>query len=256
MLKVPNHINRHTTGLEFAEIDLGESFARVFRVGQRFYLKCQALYDTPGSETLLTESSVMNWLSNFPLPVPRVIEYAESDGVEYLLVTALSGQSACDYTFGAQVATTYGRALRMFHDTLIVEDCPFDRRRETLIGMCRQRVESQLVDESDFDPERQGLSAREVLSQIEREAPWHEDLVVSHGDYCLPNVLLNPDLSLSGFIDLGRLGVSDRHRDLALAARSLSRNFGVEYLGAFYDSYGMQPQPELISYYQLVDELF
>lgn len=44
---------------------------------------------------------------------------------------------------------------------------------------------------------------------------------------------------LSGFIDLGGAGVSDRHIDLFWGAWTLSFNLGTdEYRGRFFDAYG------------------
>jgi Aminoglycoside phosphotransferase len=41
-------------------------------------------------------------------------------------------------------------------------------------------------------------------------APLHEDLVLVHGDYCLPNILLSPidgELQVTGLVDCGRAGI-------------------------------------------------
>lgn len=38
------------------------------------------------------------------------------------------------------------------------------------------------------------------------EAPEERDLVVAHGDFCLPNVLLSEDGSVAGFIDWAHSG--------------------------------------------------
>jgi Phosphotransferase enzyme family len=32
----------------------------------------------------------------------------------------------------------------------------------------------------------------------------------SHGDYCLPNVLIDEESRVTGYVDLGELGVADR----------------------------------------------
>jgi aminoglycoside phosphotransferase len=53
--------------------------------------------------------------------------------------------------------------------------------------------------------------------------PGHEDLVFTHGDYCLPNIILK-DGKLSGFVDIGRARLADRYQDLGIAFRSLEYN--------------------------------
>ncbi|HHV41510.1 MAG TPA: phosphotransferase [Clostridiaceae bacterium] len=92
-----------------------------------------------------------------------------------------------------------------------------------------------------------------------RTRPLDEDLVFTHGDYCLPNIVVSND-NLSGFIDLGRAGVADRHQDLALAARSLRHNMGSQGSGLtslFFHEYGIRHiDSQKIHYYILLDELF
>ena len=59
-----------------------------------------------------------------------------------------------------------------------------------------------------------------------------------HGDYCLPNVLLD-GWKFSGFIDLGNSGVADRHIDLFWGAWTLGFNLHTDmYRGRFFDAYG------------------
>ena len=55
-----------------------------------------------------------------------------------------------------------------------------------------------------------------------------EDIVLTHGDFCLPNVFVK-DGAISGFIDLGKMGPADRWQDIAIAIRSLEHNFNGKY---------------------------
>jgi aminoglycoside phosphotransferase len=82
-------------------------------------------------------------------------------------------------------------------------------------------------------------------------------LVFTHGDYCLPNIMLK-DGAVSGFLDLGRAGIADRYTDLALAARSIRHNMGDERLvNLFFHAYGLgEVDWRKVDYYILLDELF
>ena len=85
-------------------------------------------------------------------------------------------------------------------------------------------------------------------------APDTEDLVVCHGDYCPPNVVLRGGV-VRGYVDLGELGVADRWWDVAVGAWSAGWNFGDEYEALFYESYGMAPDGARIEFYRLLYDL-
>jgi kanamycin kinase len=85
------------------------------------------------------------------------------------------------------------------------------------------------------------------LSLLERLRPATEDPVVRHGDYCLPNVLLDDHGRASGYVDLGDLGVADRWWDLAVGSWSLTWNFAWRARktdGSLRLSAGLMPIPE------------
>jgi kanamycin kinase len=62
--------------------------------------------------------------------------------------------------------------------------------------------------------------------------------VLLHGDYCLPNIILD-NWRFSGFIDVGNGGIGDRHVDLYWGAWTLNFNLKTdEYRERFFDAYG------------------
>lgn len=69
------------------------------------------------------------------------------------------------------------------------------------------------------------------LARVERELPVRldqerTDMVVCHGDPCMPNFMVDPKtLQCTGLIDLGRLGTADRYADLALMIANAEENW-------------------------------
>ena len=68
-----------------------------------------------------------------------------------------------------------------------------------------------------------------------------------HGDYCLPNILLD-NWRFSGFIDLGNGGMGDRHMDILWGIWTLQFNLKTgRYRDRFMDAYGRDKiDPELL----------
>lgn len=106
-------------------------------------------------------------------------------------------------------------------------------------------------------------SPADLLTWLKDNRPA-ENLVFSHGDYCLPNIFINQN-KVSGFIDLGRSGIADKYQDIALCYRSLKHNFEGRYGGKIYEDFNadilfdkleIEPDWDRIRYYILLDELF
>ena len=92
------------------------------------------------------------------------------------------------------------------------------------------------------------------MAELEATTPGDEDFVVCHGDYCPPNVVLE-DWRVTGYVDLGELGVADRWWDVAVGGWSTCWNFGDEFEPLFYESYGVEPHPDRIRFYRLLYDL-
>jgi len=78
-------------------------------------------------------------------------------------------------------------------------------------------------------------SQEEVMDWLEENKP-KEELALSHGDYCLPNVFFK-DGKVSGFIDLGASGVADKYLDIADCYWSLKHNFNGFFGGKAYANF-------------------
>jgi aminoglycoside phosphotransferase len=67
--------------------------------------------------------------------------------------------------------------------------------------------------------------------------------VLIHGDYCLPNVLVDQG-RLTALVDLGKSGIGDPRDDFAAALWSLHYNFGHGFARVFLDAYGVSPMAD------------
>ena len=211
---------------------------------------------------------IMKWLEG-KLPVPKIIANETDSGINYLLMTRIQGEMSCDdrYLKNPELLTSVLAEGIKLLQSVDISDCPCFNGLDVKLKEARERVENNLVDINDCEPETFGeggfKSPAHLLEWLEGNRP-EEDVVFSHGDYCLPNIFVN-DGRLSGFIDLGRAGTADKWQDIALCSRSLEHNFdghftGIKYHGfdgnMLFQKLGITPDPEKLRYYILLDELF
>lgn len=147
------------------------------------------------------EATRLEWLGD-KLPVPRVLASGSRGDYEFLLTESVPGLPAHDRSAGwnrQEVASLVGKALREFHSASTA-DCP---------------------------------SRHPVAGPISRE-----DEVLVHGDYCLPNVLLDADRR--HYLDVGESGIGDRYIDIVAGIWSLRHNYGKGTVGNLLGEYGLQ----------------
>jgi len=216
-----------------------------------------AKVDTAGGfPTVADEAARMEWAASY-LPVPGVVASEQIDGVAVLITEALPGRDGTDPGWRDDLpglVRAFGRGLSTFHAAVDEEKCPFRFDLAAALAHVRRRLDSGALDATRWHPEHRHLSPSHAVLLLEEEAPASEHLVVCHGDYCPPNVLL-ADGAVTGYVDLGELGVADRWWDIAVGGWSTGWNFGVELESLFYDSYGIAPDPGRIAYYRLLYDL-
>jgi aminoglycoside phosphotransferase len=219
-------------------------------------------------EELGDERDRLLWLATTDLPAPEVLDWTDDGETATLTTSAVAGVPLSELPRSAvdRATAAFGGFLRRLH-SVSREDCPFERWLAVTVPLARVNVDQGQVDDDDFDAEREGRTPAALLGELLELRPRAEelevgDLVVCHGDACLPNVLVDPDtFEVTGMIDVGRLGVADRHLDLALATRSASDTrlnpaYGPDAADAVLAAYGRSVDAWRLDFYRLLDEFF
>lgn len=205
--------------------------ARVYFIDRDggFYLK-----KSPKS-TLSLEAKMTEYFHSKGLGT-EVISYI-SDDCDYMLTRRIAGEDCthkCYLDDPCRLCDTLATRLRMLHETDFT-DCPVTDRMGAYLALAEKNFQNGLFDLSYF---QEAQSAQEAYAVLQNGKSALKNEVLIHGDYCLPNVMLDA-WSFSGFIDVGNGGVGDRHVDLFWGAWTLNFNLGTDkYRERFLDAYG------------------
>ncbi|MGK5071665.1 APH(3') family aminoglycoside O-phosphotransferase [Janthinobacterium sp. ZB1P44] len=259
---MPASLRAAVAGYRWVRDTAGESDAAVYRLQGRDGAPDLFLKHGKGvaAAELADELARLRWLAPY-LPVPAVLQFAQAADPQqaWLLTAALPGKMAHELLeanpeIGPAVADALAAFLRQLH-ALPVAGCPFDAGHAVRLAQARRRIDAGLVDADDFDARRQGWTAEQVWLALQRCQPLTPDLVVTHGDFSLENVLMQ-DGAVSGCIDVGRAGVADRYQDLTIVWRALGE-LDAALQQRFVDQYGIVDIDQgKLQFHVLLDELF
>ena len=148
------------------------------------FLKVRDSLVAPQEPDLLAEKTTMSWLHG-KLSVPRVVCYHEEDDTQYLLMTQIAGVSGIHQDAKNDIPgliRMFAHGLREIH-AIGVNSCPLDWRMERYFVWATDLIDAGLLDGQIPNGETRNV-LRDELDSIRDDLP-PEDLVFTHGDYCL-----------------------------------------------------------------------
>ncbi len=199
----------------------------------QFYLKVSPL------GTLAREATATRYFHARGLGA-EVLFYGAHGFSDCLLTRCVPGEDATSALHLAnprRLSVILGETLRALHE-LPAADCPMGDTLADRLKRAEENYRAGTYDTTHFPDSFGYRSAEEAWDTFVQGRHLLRADTLTHGDYCLPNILFS-DWHLTGFIDLGDSGLSDRHTDLFWGAWSLSFNLGTDNRrDTFFDAYG------------------
>ena len=175
----------------------------------------------------------------------EVLEYT-TDEYDLLLTRAAVGDDCTAAKYldePKRLADVLAEGLRALHE-INPSDCPVTDRCGEYIALAEANYRSGCYSKEHFPDSFGYRSAEDAYSALQNGKAMLKNEVLIHGDYCLPNIMLD-GWRLSGFIDLGNGGIGDRHIDLFWGEWSVCFNLRLynaanpeKYATRFLDAYG------------------
>ncbi|HZE40812.1 MAG TPA: APH(3') family aminoglycoside O-phosphotransferase [Stackebrandtia sp.] len=249
----------------------GPSGATVFRLDgpSSLYVKIAAANTGPDpGASPRAEAERLAWLGDNGIAAPEPLDTGVIDDYEYLVSGAVPGRPASDPWPAHQRDAVIDAVAAFARDLHSIDaaGCPFDRGLESTVEVALRCARDDLVDRDAMDAERQGWTKTQLVDALESsvaQVRGAEPEVLCHGDFCLPNILIDPEtLSATAIVDVGRFGRADRYTDLALMTRSIAhhrmnRQYNHTHAERFLRAYGADPADDTrIAFYRLLDEFF
>jgi streptomycin 3"-kinase len=250
---------------EWEHVAGGESGATVVQDRRRQrYAKLVPSAQVPG---LAAERDRTAWLNRTTVPSAPLLDWRQTEAGACLVTRAVPGVPASELDAPAlrRAWPSVAAAVRALH-ALSTDRCPFDRSLAQMMALARATVAQGRVVVEFLPAELQSTPPTQILEAIEAELPGRlaqerAQLVVCHGDLCLPNILVDPDTDqVQAFIDLGRLGTADPYGDIALLLATARETWSDEATARradqeFAEIYATELDAERLDFYLRLDPL-
>ncbi|MBM4399248.1 MAG: aminoglycoside 3'-phosphotransferase [Candidatus Cloacimonetes bacterium] len=260
-LKLPENMKELIKGLAYKSIWNGY-VADVYRFADSKGKECYYLkrHKRRSNHNSLKERDVIDWLQG-KLPVAEIAGFESDRSYHYLLLKPLAGTPAHKLIRKIpeqRMIELMVKAMMQMH-SISIEGNPFDETIIAKLGRIRYSIDKGYL-RKDIYNKTSGCNAEADFSYLAANIPDKEELVFTHGDFCLPNFLLSGD-DITGFVDLGEAGVCDRYMDISTLAITMCYNYKrfdrfFYYCRLIFKEYGIEhPDWSKLQYYHLVNEM-
>jgi len=192
-------------------------------------------YSPVGSKKLQDEVELTKYFHTKGL-APEVLTFItyECDH-DWLLTAKIQGDDCITLKYieyPERLCDTIAEQLVLLHN-MDFSDCPVRNHTERYLKTAEFNKQTD-----NFDKSFGYASPNEAWTVIEKYKHLLKTDTLLHGDYCLPNIILE-DWKFSGFVDLDSGGVGDRHVDVFWGIWTLWYNLKTDkFRQRFIDIYG------------------
>lgn len=199
------------------------------------------------------ELEKLQWLKD-KINVPTIVNFSSLNETDYLLMTEVNG-IVCDEPNWKQnpkyLIDKLIESIQILH-SIDFTNCLFRYNWKEQIKEVKIKIDKGTLKTNDLSKKYQYQSIEKHYERLVSLIPENDAITFTHGDLCLPNILISNDKI--SFVDLGLSGVSDEYRDLALLSRSICSNYGDELEQYFLKKYCNEIDYNKIEFYRLLDQ--
>ena len=226
--------------------NIGHSSVNIYEVecnnGDKAILKIQSLSTRNNLED---EYERIKWLQG-KCNVPKLYYYKEKGNKKYLLMEKKEGTpvyKSNDFAF------QIGKFLKQIHN-IDITNCKFNQNSvEKLLKNALDNIDEIYPQVKEAYPD---MSKKDVIDFLKNKMP--KDKVLVHGDYSLPNILMDENGKLS-VIDLGDVSISSKYFDLFYLLKSMKRNKKMDYWDDLLKGYGINKlDEESLKWIEIIDK--
>ncbi len=261
-MDLPQQLKDRLDLTEVTYPSMGYSDAKVLLVKHGYQNK-DIVIKYSHQEAIEKEAQILLWLKD-KIRVPKVYFHFCEEDMYYLVMEMLPGemgQNGFTYMSKEEMIVLYANEIKKWHQ-IPFTDFPSYNTLEDKLNHVKNNIENNLVKTQYFEREFKGMSGKELYNLMMKHYPIKFDLVLCHGDVCMPNFMLE-NKKVTGWIDVVGCGVNDRYLDIAIALRTLRFNcelfndtFTQEDEELFLKTYGIKTLDiDKVLFYICLDEL-